>query len=167
MRFTVRESIVMLESLVEDQIGKGLFEAKQSKLTPYQKAQQNRRQTIALHTPRPSKQSVFYKHAVRAIFQKLRKDGEAFRQAAKGGQLIAQWMLKKHKYATGSAADPWAEGGGFSLTAKGNKRNRDKHLKEPKSVLKKKAKAYDWIMGIQRRQAAQKQAVKSKSLGAG
>ena len=166
MRFSVTESIVMLEELLGHQADTMITEAK-SKLTPYQKAQRNRRMTIAHHTPRPAKQSVFYKHAVRAIFQKLRKDGEAFKQAAKGGQLIAQWMLKKYGYATGSTSDPWAGGGHFSLTSKGNKRNRDKHLKEPKSVLKKKAMAYDYIMGIQRRAAAKDQQVKAKARGAG
>ena len=161
MRFTVQESIVMLEALLEEFVGpEYLVEKKVSKLTPYQKAQQRRRQTVAAHTPRPAKQSTFYRHAVRAIFQKLRKDGEGFKGAAKGGQLIAQWMLKKYLYANGSPS------GNFSLTGKGKSRNL-KHTREPLGVKKRKDKAYDYIMGIQRRKVQKQQAVKHKSMGAG
>jgi len=161
MRFSLTESLAMLEFLTNELVEvEYLEEARKSKLTPYQKAQRNRRQTVAAHTPRPSKQSVFYKHAVRAIFQKLRKDGSSFRGAAKGGQLIAQYMLKKHKYAQGQPS------GGFSLTGKGKKRNR-KHTSEPNSVLKKKEKAYNYIMGIQKRQAQRQQQLKNKAMGAG
>ena len=159
MRFTLKESLTLLEFMKEDLAGgECLMEA--SKLTPYQKAQRNRRQTVATHTPRPAKQSSFYKHAVRAIFQKLRKGGSSFKGAAKGGQLIAQYMLKKNDYAKGQTS------GGFSLTSKGNKRNL-KHTREPSSVRKKKDKAYDYIMGIQRRAAARQQQVKRKAMGAG
>lgn len=160
MRFALSESLAMLRFLRDDMIPLSLCEAKKSKLTPYQKAQRNKRQTVAAHTPRPSKQSTFYQHAVRAIFQKLRKDGSSFKGAAKGGQLIAQYMLKKYGYANGQ------EGGNFSLSTKGNKRNR-KHNIEPMSTRKKKSKAYDYIMGIQRRQAQKQQQVKHKALGAG
>lgn len=158
--FSLTEKIALLEFAIgEISDGDGLLD-EASKLTPYQKTQQRRRQTIATHTPRPSKQSTFYKHAVRAIFGKLRKGGESFTGAAKGGQRIAQWMLKKHGYASGQ------EGGNFSLTSKGHKRNK-KHTSEPKSVLKKKAKAYDYIMGIQRRQQKRQQQVQRKAASAG
>jgi hypothetical protein len=161
MNFSLKENIVMLETLLAHVSSlRGLVEAKVSKLTPYQKAQRSRRQTVAAHTPRPAKQSAFYKHAVRAIFQKLRKDGEAFKGSAKGGQLIAQWMLKKYGYASGNPQ------GGFSLTGKGKERNL-KHTREPFGVRKRKEKAYDYIMGIQRRAAAEKQAVVHRSMGAG
>jgi hypothetical protein len=161
MQFTLTESVFMLEALLDEfSEPEYLVEKKVSKLTPYQKAQRNRRQTVAAHTPRPAKQSVFYKHAVRAIFQNLRKTGEGFKGSAKGGQLIAQWMLKKHGYAQGQA------GGGFSLTSKGKKRNL-KHTREPAGVRKKKEQAYDYIMGIQRRAAQRQQQVKHKALGAG
>lgn len=163
-KFSVSECNLMI-SEVREYLVDGINEAK-SKTTPYQKAQRNRRQTIALHTPSPSKQSAFYKHAVRAIFNKLRKDGEGFKGAAKGGQLIAQWMLKKHGYATGSTDDPWADGGKFKLTGKGKKRNR-KHTSEPKGVRRRKEAAYDHIMGIQRRAAARRKAVADKAKGAG
>jgi len=159
MRFTLQESIVMLGCLMDSMVPRELVEGKR-KLTPYQKAQRNRRQTVAAHTPRPAKQSAFYKHAVRAIFQKLRKDGESFKGSAKGGQLIAQWMLKKYSYAQGK------EGGNFSLTSKGKKRNL-KHTNEPAGVRKKKEKAYDYIMGIQRRQQQKQQKVKRKAASAG
>lgn len=161
MRFTLTESLVLLEFLKEDLMEhQALFEAKTSKLTPYQKAQRNRRQTVAAHTPRPAKQSTFYKHAVRAIFQKLRNGGSSFKGAAKGGQLIAQYMIKKHGYGQGQAS------GNFSLTSKGQKRNL-KHTREPGGIRAKKEKAYDYIMGIQRRQAARQQQVKHKAAGAG
>ena len=161
MRFTVRESIVMLEALSDELSGDGyLSEAKVSKLTPYQKAQRNRRQTVAAHSPRPSKQSTFYKHAVRAIFTKLRDGGEGFKGAAKGGQLIAQWMLKKYKYANGQPS------GDFSLTSKGRKRNIH-HVNEPAGIKKKKAKAYDYIMGIQRRQAKKQAQISNRAKSAG
>jgi hypothetical protein len=161
MNFSLKENIVMLETLLEHVSShRDLVEAKVSKLTPYQKAQRSRRQTVAAHTPRPAKQSAFYKHAVRAIFQKLRKDGEAFNGSAKGGQLIAQWMMKKYGYASGNPQ------GGFSLTGKGKARNM-KHTREPFGVRKRKEKAYDYIMGIQRRAAAKKQAVVHRSMGAG
>jgi hypothetical protein len=151
----------MLEFLKEDLAGpESLLEAAPSKLTPYQKAQRNRRQTVAAHTPRPAKQSVFYKHAVRAIFQKLRKGGSSFKGAAKGGQLIAQYMLKKNGYASGQAS------GNFSLSSKGHKRNL-KHTREPAGIRRKKEKAYDYIMGIQRRAAQRQQQVKHKAAGAG
>jgi hypothetical protein len=162
--FTVDEYNVMLMEM-KASIAAQLNEAK-SKLTPYQKAQRNRRQTIALHTTNPSKQSTFYKHAVRAIFNKLRKDGEGFKGAAKGGQLIAQWMLKKYKYATGTIDDPWADGGKFKLTAKGVKRNR-KHTSEPAGLRKRKEAAYNHIMGIRKREVAKRQAVTDKARGAG
>jgi hypothetical protein len=160
MKFTLTESVFMLEALLEEFSGECLVEAKASKLTPYQKAQRNRRQTVAAHTPRPAKQSVFYKHAVRAIFQNLRKGGESFGGGAKGGQLIAQWMLKKHGYAQGQP------GGGFSLTSKGKRRNL-KHTREPAGVRQRKEKAYDYIMGIQRRAAKQQKQLKAKAVGAG
>jgi len=159
MVFTVTESLFMLRFLVEEMEGaRYLTEA--SKLTPYQKAQRGRRQTVAAHSPRPARQSTFYKHAVRAIFQKLRKDGSSFKGAAKGGQLIAQHMLKKNGYASGQAS------GNFSLTSKGRTRNL-KHTSEPAGIRKKKEKAYDYIMGIQRRQAKRQQQVKHKAAGAG
>jgi hypothetical protein len=158
--FSLSENLILLEFIVDETGGEYLYEATKSKLTPYQKAQQRRRQTVATHTPRPAKQSTFYKHAVRAIFNKLRKDGEGFRGAAKGGQLIAQWMLKKYGYASGR------EGGDFSLSGKGHNRNR-KHTSEPKSIKRKKQKAYDYIMGIQRRKAQRQKQVKHKALGAG
>ena len=138
----------------------GLLEASKSKLTPFQKAQRNRRQTVAAHTPRPAKQSTFYKHAVRAIFQNLRKSGEGFKGAAAGGQRIAQHMLKKYGYASGQ------ESGNFRLTSKGHSRNR-KHTNEPSSVKKKKSAAYDYIMGIRRRQQKQQKNVRNKSASAG
>ena len=131
-----------------------------SKLTPYQKAQRNRRQTVAAHSPRPARQSTFYRHAVRAIFQNLRKGGESFKGAAAGGQRIAQHMLKKNGYASGQPS------GNFQLSGKGHSRNR-KHTNEPSSIKKKKDKAYDYIMGIQRRQKKQKELVKSKAASAG
>ena len=128
-----------------------------SRLTPYQKTQQRRRQTIATHTSRPAKQSTFYRHAVRAIFRKLKGDGNSFSGAAKGGQLIAQWMLKKYGYANG------LPDGNFRLTSKGKKRNK-KHTSEPKSVRNKKDKTYDYIMGIQRKQKAQKRGISNKNV---
>lgn len=156
------QSVDLLEALVEGLQGRvyehELLEV--SKLTPYQKAQRNRRQTVAAHTPRPAKQSVFYKHAVRAIFQNLRKTGEGFKGAAAGGQRIAQHMLKKNGYATGQPS------GNFQLTSKGHSRNK-KHTSEPSSIRKKKEKAYDYIMGIQRRQQKRQQQVKSKAASAG
>jgi hypothetical protein len=161
VEFTLIENLVLLEfvlgELSQDDC---LVEARQSVKTPYQKAQAARRQTIAAHTPRPAKQSTFYKHAVRAIFQKLRKNGESFKGSAKGGQLIAQYMLKKHGYASGQ------DSGQFQLTGKGHSRNR-KHTKEPSSIRKRKEMAYDYIMGIQRRAEKRKQQVKQKALGAG
>jgi len=161
MRFTLKESLVLLEFLKEE-LGRRelLSEAAPTKLTPYQKAQQSRRQTLAAHTPRPAKQSAFYKHAVRAIFQKLRKGGSSFKGAAKGGQLIAQHMLKRNGYAQGSFT------GNFGLTSKGKTRNL-KHTREPAGIRAKKEKAYDYIMGIQRRQAQRQQQVKQKAAGAG
>jgi len=143
--------------MMEDNL---LMEARPSKLTPYQKAQQNRRQTIATHTQHPAKQSTFYMHAVRAIFQNLRKRGESFKGSAKGGQNIARTMMTKHDYASGNPR------GGIKLTGKGRKRNR-MHTSEPGHIKKKKQRAYDYIMGIQRRAAQQKQAVKQKAAGAG
>lgn len=137
-----------------------LMEGRPSKLTPYQKAQRNRRQTIATHTQAPAKQSTFYMHAVRAIFQSLRKSGESFKGAAKGGQNIARTMMTKHGYASGNPR------GGIKLSGKGRKRNR-MHTSEPGHVKKKKQKAYDYIMGIQRRKAQRQQAVKQKAAGAG
>jgi len=129
-------------------------------MTPYQKAQRNRRQTIATHSPRPARQSTFYRHAVRAIFQSLRKTGESFRGAAAGGQRIAQHMLKKYGYAMGQP------GGNFKLTGKGHSRNR-KHTSEPAGIRKRKDKAYDYIMGVQRRQKKRKEQVQMKASGAG
>jgi len=150
------------------EIKKGVTEEKRiwaellfEEMTPYQKAQQARRQTVAAHTPRPAKQSVFYKHAVRAIFKKLRKDGESFKGSAKGGQLISQHMLKKNGYAQGQP-----RGGSFSLTSKGLSRNI-KHAKEPKALRAKKEKAYDYIMGIQRRAKEKQQQMKTKAASAG
>ena len=137
-----------------------LDEAYKSKLTPYQKAQRNRRQTVATHTARPSKQSTFYKHAVRAIFMNLRKNGESFKGAAKGGQNIARTMMTKYSYANGQPT------GDIRLTGKGHKRNR-MHTREPGHIKKKKERAYDYIMGIQRRQAQKKAQVKRKAMTAG
>jgi hypothetical protein len=166
MKFTLKEKLALLAFVVEElESGDPLTEAKKSKLTPYQKALRNRRQTVAAHTPRPAKQSVFYKHAVRAIFNKLRKDGESFRGAAKGGQLIAQWMLKKHGYAAGKQVDG-VDTGDFKLTGKGHRQNK-KHTAEPASKKKRKGAAYDRILGVQRRKATRQQQVKHKSLGAG
>jgi hypothetical protein len=161
VEFTLKEKLVLLEFALDELDDNYLVEARESVRTPYQKAQQARRQTVAAHSPRPAKQSVFYKHAVRAIFQKLRKSGESFKGAAKGGQLIAQHMLKKNGYAAGKGM-----GGNFSLTGKGHSRNK-KHTKEPVSLRKKKSMAYDYIMGIQRRAEKRKQQVKQKALGAG
>jgi hypothetical protein len=158
--FTLTEKVLLLEFAVEELAGEVQLLDEASKLTPYQKAQQNRRRTIATHSPRPSKQSTFYKHAVRAIFQNLRKSGESFKGAARGGQLIGQWMLKKYGYASGNNT------GGFSLSAKGHKRNK-KHTSEPSSIRAKKAKAYDYIMGIQRKQQKRQQQVKHKAASAG
>lgn len=154
----------MLEAVSKKLSGAGSLT--EGNMTPYQKAQQRRRQTIAAHTPRPAKQSTFYKHAVRAIFQKLRKDGESFKGSAKGGQLIAQWMLKQHGYAQGKTSPEGIDTGNFSLTSKGRKRNRV-HNAEPAGIKKKKAKAYDYIMGIQRRAQAKQQAVQHRAAGAG
>lgn len=137
-----------------------LSEAVPRKLTPYQKALQARRQTVAAHTHKPAKASTFYMHAVRAIFQNLRKRGESFHGSAKGGQNIARVMLTKNGYATGQPT------GQITLTAKGNKRNR-MHTKEPKHIRDKKQKAYDYIMGIQRQTAAKKAQVQRKAMGAG
>jgi len=158
--FSLEEKLVLLEFVMDEFQDTCLCEARQTVMTPYQKAQAARRQTIAAHTPRPAKQSVFYKHAVRAIFQKLRNGGESFKGSAKGGQLIAQHMLKKNGYATGKQT------GNFQLTGKGHSRNR-KHTKEPASVRRRKEIAYDYIMGIQRRAEKRKQQVKHKALGAG
>lgn len=164
MRFTLRESIVMLDCIWSAL--SGVYHIYEGKMTPYQKAQQKRRQTIAAHTPRPAKQSAFYKHAVRAIFTKLRKSGESFNGSAKGGQLIAQWMLKQYGYAHGKTGSSGIDTGDFSLTSKGRSRNRV-HAAEPAGLRKKKDKAYDYILGIQRRSQAKQQQVKSKSMGAG
>jgi hypothetical protein len=41
------------------------------------------------------------------------------------------------------------------------------HNAEPGHIKKKKKKAYDYIMGIQRRAAQKQQAVKQKAAGAG
>lgn len=158
--------LILLEALAFELSGPNLLcerstEMERKKLTPYQKAQRARRQTIAAHTPRPAKQSVFYKHAVRAIFNKLRSGGEGFRGAAAGGQRIAQYMLKKHGYASGDA-----ETGNFSLTSKGKGRNM-KHAKEPAGLRRRKERAYDYIMGIQRRVAQRQQQVKQKAASAG
>jgi len=161
MKFTLTENLILLEFLLGELSGSEyLVEKKISKLTPYQKAQRARRQTVAAHTPRPAKQSVFYKHAVRAIFQKLRKGGDGFKGSARGGQLIAQHMLKKHGYAAGSPS------GNFSLTSKGRKRNL-KHVREPAGVRARKERAYNYIMGIQKRAAQRQQQVKAKAAGAG
>jgi len=155
------DSTLLLESICRFMDGSEvLSEARKSKLTPYQKAQQKRRRTVAAHSPRPAKQSVFYKHAVRAIYNNLRKRGEGFKGAVKGGQLIAQWMLKKYGYATGQPT------GNFRLTGKGLKRNV-KHVREPSSVRRRKERAYDYLMGIQRRKKKEKEQVRLKSIGAG
>lgn len=163
---TAEDYLFMLEMLSDD-LEYSIEEA--SKLTPYQKAQRGRRQTIALHTKNPAKQSAFYKHAVRAIFNKLKKSGEGFRGAAKGGQLIAQWMMKKYGYSHGSHEtdneDP-SNIGKMRLTSKGIRRNR-KHTSEPASVRARKERAYDHIIGIQRKSRAKQQQVSKKSLGAG
>jgi len=137
-----------------------LSEESKLKLTPYQKAQRNRRQTVATHTSRPAKQSTFYMHAVRAIFMNLRKQGQSFIGSAKGGQNIAKHMLTTNEYGSGQP------NGDVKLTSKGLRRNR-MHAREPGHILKKKKKAYDYIMGIQRKNAAQKQAVKQKAASAG
>lgn len=158
--FTLTEKVFLLGFAVDELLAEASYLEEASSLTPFQKAQRNRRQTIATHSPRPSKQSTFYKHAVRAIFQNLRKNGESFKGAARGGQLISQWMLKKYGYASGNNT------GGFSLSAKGHTRNR-KHTSEPSSVRAKKAKAYDYIMGIQRKQQKRQQQVKHKAASAG
>lgn len=162
MKFTLTETLFLLEFLKEELTESVCLteESRSGTLTPYQKAQMARRQTVAAHTPRPAKQSAFYKHAVRAIFNKLRRTGESFRGAAKGGQLIAQYMLKKHGYATGHPS------GGFSLTSKGKTRNL-KHTKEPRSVYDKKSRAYDHIMGVQRRQKQVQQNLQAKAKSAG
>jgi len=158
----VSTSIALLESINGFMVdGKeSLTEAKTSKLTPYQKAQKNRRQTVGTHTARAAKQSTFYMHAVRAIFMNLRKTGQSFAGSAKGGQNIAKHMLTKNKYGAGQPT------GDVKLTGKGLKRNR-MHSAEPGHVKKKKQKAYDYILGIQRKQAAKKQAVKQKAASAG
>jgi hypothetical protein len=161
---TVAESLSIVRGIAADL--EILCEAKPSKLTPYQKAQQKRRQTIATHTVNPAKQSIFYKHAVRAIFSKLRKQGDSFQGSAKGGQNIAKWMLKHNGYGTPSQDKTGEETGGVKLTGKGIRRNR-MHAAEPKGVRDRKEKAYDWIMGIQRKKAQQKQAVQRKSASAG
>jgi len=151
-----------------------LIEAKKTKMTPYQKAQQRRRQTIATHTKNPAKQSVFYKHAVRAIFQALRKKGDSFGSAAKGAQNVARWMLTttgetKRKPENKGQREPYGTGdesGGFRLNSKGLRRNR-MHASEPKSIRKRKEAAYDYIMGIQRRREAKKEIVRQKAASAG
>lgn len=148
---------VIVEHMTEEN---ALLEGRPSKLTPYQKAQRNRRQTVATHTHKPAKASTFYVHAVRAIFQSLRKRGESFKGSAKGGQNIARHMLTKYGYAMGN------EGGGIKLTGKGRKRNA-MHTKEPAHIKKKKQKAYDYILGIQRKVAQQKAQVVRKAAGAG
>lgn len=137
-----------------------LTEATPRKLTPYEKALQGRRQTVAAHTFKPAKASIFYMHAVRAIFQNLKKRGESFHGAAKGGQNIAREMLLKNGYATGQHT------GQINLTGKGLGRNK-MHAREPKHIRDKKQKAYDYIMGIQRQKAAQKSQVQRKAMGAG
>lgn len=162
--FSVSESVFLLEEIIDHMVH--YDHVCEAQMTPYQKAQQARRQTIAAHTPRPAKQSPFYQHMVRAIFQKLRKNGEAFKGAAKGGQLIAQWALKKHGYAQGKTDHFGMDTGDFSLTSKGRSRNL-KHSKEPASIRDKKRKAYDYIMGIQRRQQQRQQQVIRKAAGAG
>lgn len=128
--------------------------------TPYQKAMKARRQTVAAHTHRPAKASVFYMHAVRAIFQNLRKGGESFHGAAKGGQNIARTMMTKNGYATGK------ETGQINLTGKGLRRNK-MHAKEPAHIRDKKQKAYDYIMGIQRQKVSKQAQVQRKAVGAG
>jgi hypothetical protein len=160
MKFTLTESICLLQFVLEELEDQRCVLSEASKLTPYQKAQRNRRQTVASHSPRPAKQSKFYKHAVSAIFKKLRKNGESFKGSSKGGQLIAQWMLKKHGYANGDMT------GNFKLTSKGHSRNR-KHTSEPSGISKRKDKSYDYIMGIQRRKKARQQQVQQKAASAG
>lgn len=152
---TISESLERIREMRDT-----LLEAIPRKLTPYQKAQAKRRQTVAAHTANPAKQSAMYKHAVRAIFQKLRKSGDSFAGAAKGGQNIAKHMMAKNGYASGQ------ESGAIKLTGKGRRRNR-MHLAEPKGIRDKKEKAYNWIMGIQARKAADKEAVRRKTLSAG
>ncbi len=158
----VTSSTAILEAIVDYMSAdvEVLSEAKSSKLTPYQKAQKNRRQTVATHTARPAKQSTFYMHAVRAIFMNLRGRGESFKGAAKGGQNIGKHMLTKNGYGSGQP------NGDVKLTGKGHKRNR-MHTSEPGHIKKKKQKAYDYIMGIQRKSAAKKRAVKQKAASAG
>jgi len=162
MREFVTNSIIILEAINEHLAADTglLCEAAKSKLTPYQKAQRNRRQTVGTHTSRPAKQSTFYMHAVRAIFMNLRKQGQSFKGSAKGGQNIAKHMLTKNGYGSGQPT------GDVRLTGKGHKRNR-MHTREPGHIKKKKQKAYDYIMGIQRKDAAKKQAVKQKAASAG
>lgn len=151
-------SIVILEAINEHLADNTdmLVEA----MTPYQKAQRNRRQTVGAHTTRAAKQSTFYMHAVRAIFMNLRKGGQSFKGSAKGGQNIAKHMLTKNGYGSGQTS------GDVKLTGKGQKRNR-MHTKEPGHIKQKKQKAYDYILGIQRKSAAKKQAVKQKAASAG
>lgn len=158
MREFVSNCNEILEAVVEFMTGDD--ELMEAKLTPYQKAQRNRRQTVATHTHRPAKASTFYVHAVRAIFQNLRKRGESFTGSAKGGQNIARTMMTKHGYATGQPS------GAVRLTSKGRKRNQ-MHAREPAHVKNKKQRAYDYIMGIQRRKKAKKAAAADKAMGAG
>jgi hypothetical protein len=99
-------------------------------------------------------------HAVRAIFQNLRKRGESFHGAAKGGQNIARTMMTKYDYATGQQT------GQIKLTGKGLRRNK-MHAREPAHVRDKKQKAYDYIMGVQRQSVAKKAQVQRKAQGAG
>jgi hypothetical protein len=161
MKIFVRNSISILEEIFdhmcEDHL---LMEGAPSKLTPFQKAQRNRRQTVGMHTVDPTKQSTFYQHAVRAIFMNLRKHGESFKGSAKGGQNIAKHMLRKNGYGTGQPS------GNVKLTGKGRKRNR-MHSAEPPHIKKKKQSAYDYIMGIQRRKAVRKANVARKAASAG
>lgn len=158
MRDFVSNMNEILEGVLEALGGSVLLD--EAELTPYQKAQRNRRQTVATHTHRPAKASTFYVHAVRAIFQNLRKRGESFQGSAKGGQNIARTMMTKYGYASGQP------NGSIRLSGKGLKRNR-MHAKEPSSIKKKKQRAYDYIMGIQRKNAEKKAAVARKAMGAG
>lgn len=136
------------------------FSLMEANLTPFQKMQMKRRQTVATHTARPAKQSVFYKHAVVAIQKKLRKRGEGRSSATAGGQKIAHYMMNKYGY--GDIDDR----GHLRLTSKGLSRNR-KHIKEPSSVRARKEKAYDFIMGIQRKKKDRAAQIRSKAIGAG
>lgn len=138
----------------------GAFSIVEANVTPFQKMQQKRRQTVAMHTARPAKQSTFYKHAVVAIQKKLRKRGEGRSSATGGGQKIAHYMMTKNGYGKTDKR------GSLSLTGKGLSRNK-KHVGEPASVRARKERTYDFLMGIQRKKKDRASQLKSKAVGAG